>query len=194
MPTAPGKKPAMKKKGVIPPALPADYVSPAKKRRKELDKCAYRDVGTIGGTVTIVIDSPTTIRARSNIIDDCKKELKDFIKRGMPPNEKVTFYARFLWKKKHIHASGKIQWRLHFYDTASDNTFDELMDIYHNKYDDDRAAADRDLATVSIWEDWDGKTNCPVDGAIVKFKHFTGLQMYQGEALQFSTRVDDMEF
>ncbi|KAE9274489.1 hypothetical protein PR003_g29591, partial [Phytophthora rubi] len=66
--------------------------------------------------------------------------------------------------------------------------------IYHDVYDADKASVDRDLATVSIWGDWDGTTNCPEPGDIVKFIRFSGLQMYQGDCLQFSTKPEDMEF
>ncbi|KAG3102364.1 hypothetical protein PI124_g13398 [Phytophthora idaei] len=101
-----GGKPASKKKSFTPSPLPADYVSPAKKRQ-ELEQITYRDVGT--KPILFV-------------------ELKDFIKRGMPPTEKVTFYGRFLWKK-HFYSNTRPQWRLHFYDSASDLTLDELMDV-----------------------------------------------------------------
>ncbi|OWZ12106.1 hypothetical protein PHMEG_00014782 [Phytophthora megakarya] len=53
---------------------------------------------------------------------------------------------------------------------------------------------DRDLATVSIWDEWDGVTKCTQPGDVVKFKRFTGLQMYQGDCFYFSSRTEDMEF
>ncbi|KAG3117886.1 hypothetical protein C6341_g27507, partial [Phytophthora cactorum] len=52
-------------------------------------------------------------------------------------------------------------WRLHKYDAANDQPIDELLSIYYDGYDDGKASADHVLATVSIWEDWDGTTNCP---------------------------------
>ncbi|KAG3232151.1 hypothetical protein PI124_g22761 [Phytophthora idaei] len=130
------KQSAQKKKKIAPPPLPPDYVSPAKKRREELDKMSQQDIGTIKG-------------------------LQEYIGRGMPQNEKVTLYARFLWKSHHEYNTGNSSWRLHMYDAANDQPIDELLSIYHDGYDDGKASAGRDLATVSIWEDWGGTTNCP---------------------------------
>ncbi|KAE8885898.1 hypothetical protein PF005_g5681 [Phytophthora fragariae] len=110
----------------------------------------------------------------------------------MPKNEKITFFARFLWKSHHVHNGGKTSWRLHVYDATQEQTFEELMKIYHDVYDANKASVDCDLATVSIWGDWDG--NCPESGDIMKFIRFSGLQTYQGDCLQFSTKPKDMEF
>ncbi|KAG3118873.1 hypothetical protein PI126_g24559 [Phytophthora idaei] len=59
------KQSAQKKKKIAPPPLPPDYVSPAKKRREELDKMSQQDIGTVKG-------------------------LQEYIGRGMPQNEKLA--------------------------------------------------------------------------------------------------------
>ncbi|KAE9358603.1 hypothetical protein PR003_g1159 [Phytophthora rubi] len=73
-------------------------------------------------------------------------------------------------------------------------TIGQLHKLYKDTYEESKADTDRDLATVRIWEEWDGETNCREEGDDVKFKHFTGLQLYQGTSVQFSTRVADLDF
>ncbi|KAG2983540.1 hypothetical protein PC128_g25593 [Phytophthora cactorum] len=158
-----------KKTGITPPPHPDDYVSPAKKRREELDQFSYRAVGTFAG-------------------------LKDYVNYGQPETKKITIYARFLCKELQRFKDAKKAWLYHFYDATNQPSPEHLNSLYRDKKEDDKANADRDLASVRIWDAWNGKNGCPQEGDIVKFKRFTGLQMYLGKNSQLSTRIQDLEF
>lgn len=69
-----------------------------------------------------------------------------------------------------------------------------MAQLYRDQYEDDKAKTDRDLTTARIWDVWDGETDCPQEGDVVKFKRFTGIQLYHEMSIQFSTRVQDFEF
>ncbi|OWY93709.1 hypothetical protein PHMEG_00036798 [Phytophthora megakarya] len=113
--------------------------------------------------------------------------------RGTARNDNISIRMKLLWVSDHTYGQWKLV-RLHFVDAGAPEPLQNMLNVFFDRYDDNRQDVDSLLFTATIWSMENDSDFLPPPGAIVTIKEYSNLQVLRDSQCQLTTKIGNLSW
>jgi len=145
-------------------------------------------------------------------------DLQHILQKAGGPTEKLSLQMKMLWVSDHAYKQFKLT-RLHLIDATSPEPLEDLltvrrlvsnvwsrrydfnlcfvdvvMQLFRDKYDENRDAVDSVLLTATMWDMGSDSKKLPPPGQVITISDYSGLKLFREDHCQVTVKLRDLSW